>query len=131
MGLAPTLHRQFAWRTMDPPALSRAFAWTNTHRNSCRHISVYGLLPTCKQKIDDERQRATCVYTTSRGGATPWSCCSALPEFSTASRHRCASDIARLAQGRSHQLAHQPVSSLHRNSLAIQNPPPYAGTDCG
>jgi peptide/nickel transport system substrate-binding protein len=33
---------------MDPPALSRAFAWTNTHRNRCRHISdlcVKGILP--------------------------------------------------------------------------------------
>src|SRR6516162_3627047 len=50
-----------------------AFEWTNTLRDRCSHISVYGLLPTCKRKIDDERQRATWVYTTSRGGATPWS----------------------------------------------------------
>jgi DNA-binding transcriptional ArsR family regulator len=36
-------------------------------------VFVYGLLPICKLKIDDERSRATGVYATSVGGATPWS----------------------------------------------------------
>jgi hypothetical protein len=45
----------------------------NTLRNRCSPISVYGLLPTCKPKIDDETGIATRVYSTFVGGATPWS----------------------------------------------------------
>jgi hypothetical protein len=52
---------------MDPPALSRSLERHNTLRNRCSHISVYGLLPSCKLKMDDARWRAACVYATSRG----------------------------------------------------------------
>src|SRR6266446_1817905 len=78
-GIATFLHyasrRSAGYRYIYGPtrAVKEVSSEKNTLRDRCRHIAVYGFLPTCKLKSDDERQRATCVYATSRGGATPWS----------------------------------------------------------
>jgi hypothetical protein len=39
----------------------------DTKEGRCRHLSVYGLLPTCKLKLAEARWIAACVYSTSRG----------------------------------------------------------------
>jgi transposase len=68
---AGVLSRVIAY--MDPPGIARAISCDSSQALRLHAYIRIWTPPDLQAENDDERQRATCVYTTSRGGATPWS----------------------------------------------------------